>query len=579
MDELSSQTGKRRVAIYVRVSTSEQKLDGYGLEAQESQLLAYVENNKGLNLQSKKEWIFRDIHTGSDIDRPALQKLLRMIEAGKFDAVLIWKLDRLSRSLKHLLTIFETFQKKHVSLISLQENIDFNGPIGRFMSHIFGAVAEFERELIKGRTKMGKIASAEMGNYTGPNIPYGYKPVPNPHGKGKKLALIPEEKKWVEQIFYWYIYDDMGDAKIAARLNELKVPKGKHLSKEKNKYSSWTAKQIQKIIQDSIYRGEFVANRTDENGKLLPEDKWTIVTIPACISELTFQQAQHVRNTRTGGNKKLEYLLSGKVKDASVSPTRSFVGKPRTRGGLSYARKQFQRDGMHYPIFEIPAKPLDEYVWGKVLNAMKNPEQFIQHYFSNHVADSARVDKLEQTLNHLREQKVNLQLVMGRIERAFESGIYSEDEFHRKRTKRNAEMSELEVKIQEVEDDLSWVSSVDIEAKKLREVSEQVKFRLENLDQKQKKLLCSLFVDRVEMNRRKEGNRWKIDAEVYFRFNPERFVTPSSSSETHGGRTEKVEYSKDNHSLDGGKGLGGQTRCNSYTKKFLFHFSVTLFRQ
>src|SRR5690606_22218685 len=147
-------TEPRRVAIYIRVSTAEQKMDGYSMEAQEEKLWDYVEKNGGLI--SKKEWIYKDAHTGSDLNRPEFQRLMKDVRDGKYDAVLIWKIDRLSRSLKHLLTIFEDLVKVKVSLISLQENIDFSGPIGALIFQIFGAIAQFERELIKGRTQFGK---------------------------------------------------------------------------------------------------------------------------------------------------------------------------------------------------------------------------------------------------------------------------------------------------------------------------------------------------------------------------------------------------------------------------------------
>ena len=189
----------KRIAIYIRVSTQEQKIEGYSPEGQRKRLLAYVEESRSRNLVTKPAWIFEDVHTGKDINRPQLQKLIRGVKQGKFDGVLVWKIDRLSRTLKHLLGIFEDFEKYGVSFLSLNENIDFSGPIGRLVFQMFGAIAQFERELIKSRTRMGKITSAEMGNYTGTQIPYGFRPVANPAGKGKKLEIIPEEKALLEK--------------------------------------------------------------------------------------------------------------------------------------------------------------------------------------------------------------------------------------------------------------------------------------------------------------------------------------------------------------------------------------------
>lgn len=89
----------RRVAIYIRVSTEEQKRDGYGLDAQKKRLTEYIANNPRLRLITQPDWLYSDTHTGSDLNRPALNRLREVVKKKKFDAVLVWKIDRFSRSL------------------------------------------------------------------------------------------------------------------------------------------------------------------------------------------------------------------------------------------------------------------------------------------------------------------------------------------------------------------------------------------------------------------------------------------------------------------------------------------------
>ena len=277
---------KRRVAIYMRVSTTEQRLEGHSLEAQEKRLTEYVTNNAALNLETKPAWLYSDTHTGSDLKRNGLTALLDDVKAGKYEAVLVWKIDRLSRSLKHLLHVFELFQGKEVSFISVQENVDFKGPIGALIFQVFGAIAQFERELIKGRTKMGRIASAEAGNYTGTNIPYGYAPVVEKGKKGKRLKIIPDEKKWVLAMYDWYILEELGDGQIAKRLNQLKVPRSRWQKKKEEEGGGWvcipsdgpwTDKMVTTILTNPLYRGSFMANDKDEEGNELPEGKKKVV--------------------------------------------------------------------------------------------------------------------------------------------------------------------------------------------------------------------------------------------------------------------------------------------------------------
>lgn len=544
---------KRRVAIYIRVSTAEQKIDGYSFDAQKKKLLEYVTNNKSANFENKKEWIFEDVGTGSDLNRNGYKKMMEAVREKSFDTVLVWKIDRLSRSLKHLLSTFEVFEAHQVSFVSIQENIDFRGPIGKLIFQIFGAIAQFERELIKGRTRMGKIASAELGNYTGHSIPFGYRPVMNESGKGKKLSLILKEKKWIEKIYEWYIYEGLGHLQIAKKLNDLKVPRGQYTRLKKDKKAPWSEPVVRKVLTASVYRGEFVANKKDDSGILLPESQWTIVKIPACISEFTFQQAQEIRKTRKSIAPSTRYLLSGKLKDMTLDKPKSFVGAPRYKGGYSYRRKQFKmKDGTHVPVFEIPCKPIDEYVWKKVTEAMQDPELFIEHYLANEYSDPKRVESLEEQLIEFREQHANMELSMARIEEAYENGVYSEDKMSEKIADKNDSMAKIEEEIQTIEDQLHFLSSVDVEVQKLKEASAQVKYKMDKLTPKQKKMLCSLFVERVEMFRVRDGKHWKVSSEIFFRFNPKKF-----SEATNRVRTQRALKQEQNKTLNSKAKLSG----------------------
>lgn len=556
----SEKSTKRRVAIYIRVSTPEQKIEGYSIEAQEKKLKDHIRNNLGLELELQGDAaIYKDTHTGSDFTRKELTRLIQDVKDGQYDAVLVWKIDRLSRSLKHLLTLFELFQKHKVSFISVQENIDFRGPIGSLIFQIFGAIAQFERELIKGRTRMGKIASAELGNYTGNVVPYGYKKVPNKSGRGSKLEVLEKERKYVEEIFSWYVFEGLGDREIAKRLtHELRVKRRHHY--EPNRLVDWTEEHVRNIICNPIYRGEFVANSTDDDGNELPQDQWTIVKIPPCVSELRFRQAESIRSNKLGGSADTQYLLSGKLYDMTLDSPRRFTGAKRTKGGFSYRRKQFTtKDKTHEPVFEVPGKQIEDFVWSKIMEAMRDPAVFIKTYLGEKMGGKKRIEKITGELDDAREQKINKELALARIQTAYDQGAYSLEVMVEKQAKIEDEISKLEAREAELGDQLQVISSIDIEVQKLREASKQVRYKLEKLDTRQKKILCNLFVDRVEMRRTPtvsygKKNRWDVDAEVFFRFNPkviqqsDRAVrTPDDDSEdkNDGSPSEKNEIGGD----------------------------------
>jgi DNA invertase Pin-like site-specific DNA recombinase len=145
----------RRAAIYVRCSTAEQQTD-----MQEAELLEYC-NRRGWSFT-----LYRDKgQSGAKNGRPALNQMLGDMRKRKFDVIVIWKLDRLARSLKQLLSISEEFQTLAVDLVSLRQNIDTTLPVGRLTFQILGAVAEFERELLRERVKAGMDQAKRIGKH------------------------------------------------------------------------------------------------------------------------------------------------------------------------------------------------------------------------------------------------------------------------------------------------------------------------------------------------------------------------------------------------------------------------------
>lgn len=134
---------------YVRVSTNDQNTD-----LQRSALL-------GANC----ELIFEDKISGKTSNRPGLKRLLRALNAG--DTLMVWKLDRLGRSMRHLVILVEELRERDVNFCSLTDSIDTSTPMGRFFFHVMGALAEMERELIVERTRAGLAAARAQGRIGG----------------------------------------------------------------------------------------------------------------------------------------------------------------------------------------------------------------------------------------------------------------------------------------------------------------------------------------------------------------------------------------------------------------------------
>jgi len=150
-------SNNKRVAIYVRVSKEDQHPENQVIE------LENYAQARGFNIYH----IYIDQISGVRDSRPALNELMIDARNRKFDAVLIWKLDRLGRSLQHLIQIIEEFQKLNIDLICKDQPIDTTSASGKLIFHIFGAIAEFERELIRERIKLGLERARRQGKKLG----------------------------------------------------------------------------------------------------------------------------------------------------------------------------------------------------------------------------------------------------------------------------------------------------------------------------------------------------------------------------------------------------------------------------
>lgn len=142
-----------RVAIYCRVSTEEQSVD------------KQVESLKEYCLKHNFEIykIYADVISGVTSSRPEFNKLIEDMRSYKFDCVLVTKLDRLGRSLQHLLSLFNEFNTRGIHFIASTQNIDTSSSIGKFQLQMLGAFAEFERNIISERTKEGLRRKVKLG--------------------------------------------------------------------------------------------------------------------------------------------------------------------------------------------------------------------------------------------------------------------------------------------------------------------------------------------------------------------------------------------------------------------------------
>lgn len=184
----------KRACVYTRVSTDEQAKDGYSIDEQERRCKAQIES-KGW--QYVKTFSDPGVSGMKDCkDRPGLSAMLSAIEADEIDAIVIYKLDRLSRKQRYTMELIEdVIMKHHIALVSLNETLDTTTPWGRAMIGILSSFNQMECETITMRTTMGREAKAKKGGYAGGKPPIGYTVVDG------NLVIVPEEAEIVRLVF------------------------------------------------------------------------------------------------------------------------------------------------------------------------------------------------------------------------------------------------------------------------------------------------------------------------------------------------------------------------------------------
>lgn len=274
----------KRAAIYVRVSTLEQAQEGYSIGEQKERLIAYCKAH---------DWIIANIYvdggySGSNLNRPGIQKLMQ--ETEEFDVVLVYKLDRLSRSQRDTLYLIEEVFLPHgVDFVSMQECFDTSSPFGKAMIGLLAVFAQLEREQIKERTKMGRMARAKQGYYHGGgHIPVGYEYIDG------KLVINPYEADQVRKIYEWYISGESINS-ITLKLQEAKY------TTKYGEYKSWSS--VRYILNNDTYLGKVhFGDIVSENAHepIITEDQF-----------MTAKKMQKKRSSKYRNNFKANNLLTG----------------------------------------------------------------------------------------------------------------------------------------------------------------------------------------------------------------------------------------------------------------------------
>lgn len=228
-----------RVALYVRVSTDEQAKEGFSIPAQKERLRAFCQS-QGWDIVN--EYI-EEGFSAKDTNRPKMQTMLKDIKKGTCDMVLVYKLDRLTRSVLDLYNLLQVFDSNNVSFRSSTEVYDTSTAMGRLFITLVAALAQWERENLAERVIFGMEQMIDEGKKPGGHSPYGYS-----FDKDFNCTIIEHEAEMVKYIFKLYM-DGFGFHSIKNRLNELNIKPRLALE--------WNHNTIRDILMNDMYIGTY----------------------------------------------------------------------------------------------------------------------------------------------------------------------------------------------------------------------------------------------------------------------------------------------------------------------------------
>jgi site-specific DNA recombinase len=318
-----------RCAIYTRKST-EHGLDQEfnSLDAQREACEAYINSQASQGWKALSQEYADPAYSGGNLERPALKRLLRDIEAGRIDVIVVYKIDRLTRSLADFAKLVEAFDAKSISFVAVTQQFNTTTSMGRLTLNVLLSFAQFERELASERVRDKVAASRKKGKWTGGTVPLGY------DAKDKKLIINKTEAETVRTIFRLYL-ELKSFGKLVAELDRRKIVTKRRDTKV-TKYNGgipFTYGPLAYFLKNRIYVGEM-----HHGGKWFKGEHQAILDRP------TFERVQDLlksnRITRRIKHSESGAVLRGKLfddKGNAMSPSFSSKNGVRYRFYVSTA--------------------------------------------------------------------------------------------------------------------------------------------------------------------------------------------------------------------------------------------------
>jgi site-specific DNA recombinase len=480
-----------RCAIYTRKSTEEGLDQEFNsLDAQREACEAFIQSQKHLGWAKSTKRYDDGGFTGANMNRPAMERLMADIESGEVDVVVVYKVDRLSRSLLDFARIIEMFEKKKVSFVSVTQQFNTAQSLGRLVLNILLSFAQFEREMIAERTRDKMAAAKRKGKWVGGPHPLGYDVV------DRKLVVNEEEAEQVRLMFNLYI-QERSLLRVVETLNRRGIRTKVRPSKEGEERGGvlWEKSTLRRLLRNVTYIG-----KVEYKDEIHPGEQPGIVD-PAIFDQVGKLLGESQRVLGPISRNKYGYLLRGLVRCVHCSSVMTAsTTAPRGKAYRYYSCTEPHRRGTDAcPVRTAPAPELEQFIVQRIKDLGEEPSLLREALQS--AADQRTREKplLEKEQRRLQVKLQNLKNDSRKLVDALAAGHGHEVKSITERlTQVDAEAADAERRLCEVRESLAQLELVEVDPNSASMAMMQFTPLWEALTANERTRLVNLLIERVD---------------------------------------------------------------------------------
>lgn len=502
-------------AIYTRVSSDQQK-EAQTIESQVSNLLEFAEKK---HYQVPPEWVFRDEgYSGSILERPGLDKIRDLAAEQQLEAVLIYAPDRLSRNYAYQMILMEELNNQGVEVVFINSP-QSDSPESALLLQFQGMIAEYERALIRERSRRGKRHKAKSGvvNVLS-GAPYGYRYVKKTEFTSAYYEVIEQQAKAVQAIYRLFTEECWAIGKIGRWLEEQQILTRTGRTKwdrsviwailrnpaymEKACFGKTKTTQRKKITRKLRQKGGYSARNSAH--ERTPKSEWIAIDVPAIIEGYTFDLAQEQlqKNKQFATRRTIEHTLLKGMMVCKHCTHAYYRTSTRTSKKKIYYYRCLGSDAWRYEKGrKCDSKPirqdyLDEVVWQHLIGLLENPA-LIGQEINRRAQLAAANDPLKKRKERLSKEQGKIQKSMDKLLDAYQEHLLPISELRKRMPSLRKRQATLEAELKNLEAKELYLENNQSTIENIEDFLRQLRLKASNLSMETKQKVLRLLVKEI----------------------------------------------------------------------------------